>query len=104
MIKKRVIASYENLSDEVKEAIDRKYPDGFENHIFKVQKAKGSFHAITVDTEETSYLVKINVEVDSSLEDFEYPSVNQELKKNPMKNFSSGNDDEEEDLGDTDYD
>ena len=104
MIKKRIIASYENLSSEVKEAIDRKYPDGFENHVFKVQKGNGSFYAITVDTEETSYLVKVNVDVDSSLlEDFEYPSVFKEFKHNPMKNISSGEDHEDDDLDDDDY-
>lgn len=66
MIKKRVIKNIDNISDEVKEAIREKYPDGWQNVVMRVNKADQSFfHAITVETEDTSYMIKVNVKVDS---------------------------------------
>ncbi|MDP4240943.1 MAG: hypothetical protein Q8904_15875 [Bacteroidota bacterium] len=64
MERKRLVVSYENLPPAVIEAISRKYPDGYLNHVFKVQAGNTSFHAITVDTEDVSYLVKVKVKVD----------------------------------------
>jgi hypothetical protein len=66
MIKKRVIKNIDNISDEIKEAIREKYPDGWQNVVMRVNKAdKTFFHAITVDTDDTSYMIKVNVKVDS---------------------------------------
>ncbi|MFC2086880.1 hypothetical protein ACFLSA_01785 [Bacteroidota bacterium] len=70
--KKRIIISYDKLPSEVIEAINIKYPDGFENHVIKVNKSANEyFYAITIDTNETSYLVKVNVNVDASYDEFE---------------------------------
>mgnify|MGYP000939265352 CR=1 FL=1 len=64
--KKRVIKSIENISDDVMEAIRKKYPDGWANHVQRVDKGNGDFmHVITVDTDDASYLVKVKVKVDS---------------------------------------
>lgn len=64
--KKRVIKSIENISEDVMEAIRKKYPDGWANHVQRVDKGNGDFmHVITVDTEDASYLVKVKVKVDS---------------------------------------
>jgi hypothetical protein len=71
MEKKRVIKSMENISAEVMEMVKKKYPDGWANHVIRVNKGNNEFfHAITVDTEDTSYMVKVNVKVDS-IEDLE---------------------------------
>lgn len=66
MERKRLVISYSNVSPEVLEAIRKKYPLGYTNHVIKV-KTKGDefFYAITVDTEEASYLVKVPVKIDS---------------------------------------
>ena len=64
MGRKRLVASYENLPAEVIEAISRKYPDGYQNHVIKVQAGPNTFHAVTVDLAEISYLVKVKVKVD----------------------------------------
>ena len=66
MDKKRLIVSYSNVSAELLEAIKSKYPLGFSNHVIKV-KTKGDdfFYAITVDTEDASYLVKVPVKIDT---------------------------------------
>jgi hypothetical protein len=64
MERKRLVVSYENLPPSVIEAIIRKYPDGYQYHVIKVQAGTNSFHAITVDMEDVSYLVKVKVKVD----------------------------------------
>ncbi len=66
MEKKRVIKSIENITEDVMEAIKLKYPDGWSNHVQRVNKGNGDFmHVITVDTADASYLVKVKVKVDS---------------------------------------
>jgi|SRR3989304_5643672 len=69
MVKKRLIVSYQNLSEEVLDALNNKYPDGFENHVIKVDKGNNNFfYGVTVDHEETSYLVKVDVSIDSGFD------------------------------------
>ena len=64
--KKRVIISYKNCSEDVLRAIREKYPAGYGDDVIKVDKPNGDFfHAITVDLEDVSYLVKINVKIDN---------------------------------------
>lgn len=66
MVKKRVIKNIDKISDELREAIREKYPDGWHNQVIRVNKGDNTFfHAITVDTEDTSYMIKVNVKVDS---------------------------------------
>jgi hypothetical protein len=66
MEKKKVIKNIDNISDEVKEAIRTKYPDGWGNHVQRVNKGNNEFfHVITVDTADTSYMIRVNVKVDS---------------------------------------
>ena len=61
-----MVVSYSNVSPEVLEAIRKKYPLGYSNHVIKV-KTRGDefFYAITVDTEDASYLVKVPVKIDT---------------------------------------
>ena len=66
MIKKRIVTSFDKLTPDIIEAIYKKYPDGWANHVMRVNKPNGEFfHAITIDTAEISYLVKVNVKVDT---------------------------------------
>jgi hypothetical protein len=66
MDKKRLVVSYSNVTPQVLEAIRKKYPLGYSNHVIKV-KTKGDdfFYAITVDTEDASYLIKVPVKIDT---------------------------------------
>ena len=65
MSKKKVVISYDNLPQGVLEEIEKQYPDGWANHVMKVQGLKDNyFYAILVDTEEASYLVKVKVKKD----------------------------------------
>lgn len=64
--RKKVIVHINNISAEVMELILQKYPDGYQDHIFKVTKPNNDFfHAITVDTPDTSYLIKVDVKIDN---------------------------------------
>ena len=68
--KKNVIVHISNITPEVQEALEEKYPDGFQHHVFKVTKPnKDFFYAITVDTQDTSYLIKVDVKIDTATND-----------------------------------
>lgn len=70
MEKKRLIVNIDNLPEGVPEAIRKKYPYGYNDYVIKVPKGNNDFfYAITVDTENASYLVKVNVKIDSIITD-----------------------------------
>lgn len=61
-----MVVNYNNVSSEVLEAIRKKYPLGYSNHVIKVQtKGEDFFYAITVDTDDASYLIKVPVKIDT---------------------------------------
>ena len=66
--KKRAVISYDNMSEELKDAFREKYPHGYADYmgdIFKVDKPDGtSFYAVTLEIPDALYLVKIKVKVD----------------------------------------
>lgn len=77
-VKKRFVVSYDNMSQDLKDAFDRKYPHGYADYmgdILKVDKPDGScFHAVRFKPEpeedqppqDVLYLVKINVNTDDA--------------------------------------
>jgi hypothetical protein len=66
MERKRLVVSYNNVSPEVLEAIRKKYPLGYSNNVIKVKTTGDDFfYAITVDTDDASYLVKVPVKIDT---------------------------------------
>ena len=68
--KKRVVVSYKNLSPELQEDIKKQYPNGYTDSMLRVDKGPGNFfYAIMLETEEVSYLVKVDVKVDDQVED-----------------------------------
>lgn len=70
MEKKRLVVSYKNCSDEVMDAIKKKYPNGYSDNVIKVQKPNNDFfYAVTVDTADASYLVKVDVKIDNLTEE-----------------------------------
>lgn len=76
MAKKRLVVSYHNLPVELQEELKKKYPLGFTEHMIRIDKGPGDFfYAVVLDTEEISYLVKIDVKIDGNIgeeEDKEY--------------------------------
>lgn len=70
MERKRLIVQYNNLPPGVLEAIQKKYPLGWSNYVIKVETSNNNFfYAITVDTPEASYLVKVNVKIDQVVDE-----------------------------------
>lgn len=68
--KKRVVVSYKNLSPELQEEIKKQYPNGYTDSMLRVDKGPGDFfYAIMLETEEVSYLVKVDVKVDDQVKD-----------------------------------
>ncbi len=67
--RKKLIINYQSVSPELMEAIRKKYPLGWVNHTMKIKTSGNSFFfAITVDTEEASYLIKVPVKIDNKSE------------------------------------
>lgn len=80
MPKRNQIISYQNLTPDLKEAIMKKYPMGWVNHMIKVKTVGDAFfYAITVDTTEASYLVKVPVKIDTKSEKDDEDILNESL-------------------------
>lgn len=63
--KKRLVTSFNNLTQELQEAVKALYPAGFSDAMMRVDKPNGDFfYAVPFETEEISYLVKIDVKID----------------------------------------
>jgi hypothetical protein len=89
MQKKRIITSYEKLTPEVLDALKKQYPHGYADAVIKVDKGSEQFfHAIPVETDDTSYLVKVQVnidkldDIDSLPFDEEEEPINEEFDEN----------------------
>ena len=63
--KKRVVISYKNLSEELQAQLKAQYPTGYTDSMMRIDKPNGDFfYAVILETEEISYLVKIDVKID----------------------------------------
>ncbi len=68
--KRRSVVSFTNLSPELQEAVKAFYPYGFTEAMMRIDKPNGEFfYAVPFETEEVSYLVKINVKIDDHIEE-----------------------------------
>lgn len=71
-IKKRVAISYKNLTPELQDEVKKKYPHGYTDQMIRVDKGNGDFfYAIVLETEDTSYLIKVDVKIDDQIEEEE---------------------------------
>jgi hypothetical protein len=63
MEKKRIIKSYEKLTQELQELMKEKYPYGYSNKLISLNNANNErFYAVPLETEDTTYLIKVQVE------------------------------------------
>jgi hypothetical protein len=70
--KKKLVVSYKNLAPELVAILKEKYPKGYSEDLIKVTKSDGDFfYAVTLDTETVDYLVKVDVKIDSEIEEVE---------------------------------
>ena len=68
--KKRHVVSFENMSEELAAIFNEKYPRGFSDYLqdlVKYTKPDGTpFNAVTIETPDSIYLVKIKVKTDDA--------------------------------------
>lgn len=70
--KKNLIVSYKNLPDDIKEKFKEAYPDGYSNYITKFVKPNGeAIFVVPFETEDTAYMVKFEVKIDTLGEDLD---------------------------------
>jgi len=97
------VINYQNLTSDLIEALHKKYPDGYQNHVIKVSTIKNeAFYAVTLDTKDISYLIKVPVKIDSNPEDFEEKEYEEEENITPDENFSDSQEDDVENVPDND--
>jgi hypothetical protein len=98
MIKKRVITSMEKLSPDMLKRLFEQYPDGWSQHLKRITKPSGDFfHAVSLETEEITYMVKVPVKVDSKSE------LEKEEEKLENVDSYSGEDSREGQSGESSY-
>jgi hypothetical protein len=97
------VVNFQNLTPDLLEILHKKYPDGYQNHVIKVTTPKSDFfYAVTLDTEESSYLIKVPVKIDSNPEEFDEKDYNNEEENiTPDENFAD-NQEEIENVADSD--
>lgn len=80
--KKRLVVSFNNLPLELQEELKALYPAGYYDVMMRIDKPNGDFfYAVPFETEEISYLVKIDVKIDDlSDEDDDKDYYDDELK------------------------
>lgn len=63
--KKHLMVSYNNLSEEMKEALKMAYPYGFTDVVRRIEKPSGeTVFVVPFETSDAEYLVKIDVKID----------------------------------------
>ena len=59
--KKRLVVSFKNMTPELQEEVKAAYPLGYSDYMIRIEKPNGEFFfAVPFETEEISYLVKID--------------------------------------------
>ena len=65
--KKRLVVSFNNMTPELQEEVKAAYPAGYTDFMMRIDKPNGDFFfAVPFETEEISYLVKIDVKIDDA--------------------------------------
>jgi hypothetical protein len=85
--KKRIIVDYKTLPEHILEELSRRYPDGeYDDDVIKFNNArKEVIKALRVEDDQCVYLVKISVQLQQAVEDFddvEELENNEELEEN----------------------
>ena len=91
--KRRSVISFNNLPLEIQEAVKAVYPYGYSEAMMRINKPNGDFFfAVPFETDEVSYLVKIDVKIDDPTEDDD----DKEYYDDEIKGADQIQDDEEE--------
>ena len=72
LTKKKLVVSYKNLPADALELVKEQYPKGYSDYLIKVDRGNGDFfYAITLNTETIDYLIKVDVKIDSEIDEVE---------------------------------
>ena len=93
--KKRLVVSLKNMTPELQEEVKAAYPAGFADYMMRIPKPNGEFFfAVPFETEEISYLGKIDVNID----DASHEEEDRDYYDDDLKGADElANDDSEED-------
>lgn len=101
--KKRLVTSFNNLSPELQEKVRELYPNGFSDAMMRVDKPNGDFfYAVPFETDEISYLVKIDVKIDDMSDEDDKDYYDDDLKG--ADELVDDNSQSEEEMSDDDID
>ncbi|MCD4681709.1 MAG: hypothetical protein K8R86_00385 [Bacteroidales bacterium] len=82
----RKVIKFEDLPEDALEELSEEYPDGWKDHVKKIVKPNGdTFHAINLELENVSYLVKIEVKVDAKSDKLDESILDKEAEKEAIK-------------------
>jgi len=99
--KKNLIVSYKNLPDDLKELFKETYPEGYNNYLQKFIKPNGEpIFVVPLETEDTSYMVKFEVKIDTLGEDLDkalFDEDDEETKEDEFAPLSEALEKEEAD-------
>lgn len=89
------VISLQNLTPELLELLNKKYTDGYNNHVIKVTTPKNDFfYGVTLDTPEISYLIKVPVKIDTNPDEIDEKDYDEpESSVDIDDNMSDGGDD-----------
>ena len=97
--KKRLVTSYNNLTAEQQEAVKTLYPRGFAEVMTRIDKPNGDFfYVVPYETDEVSYLVKIDVKIDDSSDDVDDDFYGDDELKGADEIQDSSMEDEDDDM------
>ena len=101
--KKRLVVSFNNLSLDLQEQVKALYPLGYTDAMMRIDKPNGDFFfAVPFETDDTSYLVKIDVKIDEVGADDDDKDFYGDDDLKGADEFA--NDDSEEDIADSNAD
>ena len=92
------VISLQNLTPELLDLLNKKYTDGYNNHVIKVTTPKNDFfYGVTLDTPEISYLIKVPVKIDANPDEIDEKDYEEsESSVDIDDNMSDGDDFEAE--------
>ncbi len=103
--KKKLVVSFNNLPAELQAEVKAFYPMGYFDAMMRIDKPNGDFfYAVPFETDEISYLVKIDVKIDDMSEEDDDKEYYDEDIKGADDIQDDGSDDEPSDNGGFDND
>ncbi len=98
--KKHIVASFNNLTAELQEAVKLANPKGFAESMVRIDKPNGDFfYAVPFETEDIAYMVKIDVKIDEAVHEDDFKDYyDEEIKgSDELQDTDEGNESRDSD-------